>query len=242
MAFEYRNYLPGIGPILALAGLIGTFIQRRANQRLLAVAVLLAFFILPHLLLYERTQRWAGRQSLTLWMLDRHPESVHGLALAANYLADAGDAEHALAALQRARGLSPEDPAVLFNSIRIHCQLRPEQRFGERLQESIENIPVGFATTNSRLYYNYVVDICPASAVNHDQLLSLYRRFSHSRDKATRALSYYGMGNIHIRNDNYVRALEAWEKAVSYNPQAKTLKKRIRQLRRITDAPDADDD
>lgn len=233
--FEHRNYLPGYGPLLALAGLMGMFLQGRDRKPAIAYSLILLFLVLPNLLLHERVQRWTDQQSLAIWLLDKHPDSVHALAVSANYLSAIGDTRHAMQALDRARSLSPDDTAVLFNRIRILCEKHPGQKFDSRLIQHIRSITVDAITSNSRMYFNFVVNNCSESTINHDPLLELYNRFSRSQDRSIAALSFYGMGKIHLYHEDYEEAASAWEKATETSPDAHVLIPGIRKLRETLD-------
>lgn len=231
IVFEHRNYLPGYGPILALAGLMGTFLQKHNMKPALVYSLLVLFVVLPNLLLHERVQRWTDQQSLAIWLLDKHPGSVHALTVSANYLSAIGDTRHAMQALDRAQSLSPDNTAVLFNRIRMLCEKHPEEKFNVQLINKVQTTQVNSITSNSRMYYNLLVENCVESAVNHGTLLELYDRFSRSRDSKIAGLSFYGTGKIHLYYNDYEKAASAWQKAVETSPEAQTLIPGIRKLK-----------
>lgn len=231
LVFEHRNYLPGYGPVLAMGGLLGIFLQKRQWRPVAVHSLLILFLVLPGLLLQERVRHWTDQQSLAIRMLDKHPDSVRALNVSANYLAATGNIHYALQALARAQSLDPDDTAILFNRIRILCEKRPGQKFEMPLRQTIRSIPVDVVTTNSRMYFNFVVDHCSGVALNHEPLMELYKRFSNSRDSRIAALAHYGTGNIHFHNGEYDQTLKQWEKAVATDPGAGVLRPKIRELR-----------
>lgn len=231
LVFEHRNYLPGYGPILALSSLVGIYLHKSVNHRLVPGLIVLLLLVLPPLLLQERVRHWTDQKALATWLLINHPGSVHALSAAANYLSSSGDTRHALLALDRAQALAPDNISVLFNRLRTLCSGYPDRKFGDKVTGTMMSIPVTNTTINSRMYFNRLVNDCTGSNVNHGLLLRFYDRFSDSRDRQIAALSYFGKGKIYIENNNLKMAAEEWQKAADTTPEARKLIPAIEALR-----------
>jgi hypothetical protein len=90
MSFEHRNYLPSLGPVLALAALVEALVQRLQRARLSLLASLLPFLwvLILGVALLARTAVWSGDYRLAASLCERHPNSVRSCHFLVRLLID----------------------------------------------------------------------------------------------------------------------------------------------------------
>ena len=116
--FEHRNYLPLVGPAIALAWLVWT---ATGSWRRLAPALLGAYLLLLAGLLWQTTSLW-GQPLLAaeIWAIDKPGSSRAQQFLARQYLA-IGESGTAYKALSRASAANPERIDLALQALQLAC-------------------------------------------------------------------------------------------------------------------------
>lgn len=125
--FEHRNYLPILGPIIALAALAGRMpITPRAKASI--ISAYLAFLVF---VLWQTLSIW-GHRELELWAR-AHPNSPKGIQMMAQAYAQAGRTEESLRLLDEALVRKPELSSAAMQSLRLRCYQNDPRAFAARL-------------------------------------------------------------------------------------------------------------
>ncbi len=125
--FEHRNYLPILGPVIALAALAGRMpITPRAKASI--IGAYLAFLIF---VLWQTLSIW-GHRELELWAR-AHPNSPKGIQMMAQAYAQAGRTEESLRLLDEALVRKPELSSAAMQSLRLRCYGNDLRAFAARL-------------------------------------------------------------------------------------------------------------
>lgn len=102
--FEHRNYLPMVGPLLALAVAAAS---ARGRLRTLGVATICAWLLLATSLTAVNARVWGDRGLLSTVWLQENPGSTRAAQMRAAYLADIGDLAGAKAVLAESLSRNP---------------------------------------------------------------------------------------------------------------------------------------
>src|SRR5215831_17129996 len=116
---DHRTFLPYIGLVIALAGLISLLSQVRVAQNAI-VKVALWFAILLILcgngyVTFERNKVWQSEETLWRDVSVKSPRNPRGLMNYGNTLMAKGDYKGALDYFHRAQSISPQYPVLLIN-------------------------------------------------------------------------------------------------------------------------------
>lgn len=113
IAHEHRNYLPILGPMLAIgAGAAWAAREYRSRLPLLMLTLLIA---VSAGITAIRAGQWANRNSYTRFEALHHPSSPRAQAGLASLLAAKGDYAGATAGMARAAELDPDEPGYPIN-------------------------------------------------------------------------------------------------------------------------------
>lgn len=125
--FEHRNYLPILGPVIALAVLAARLpIPLRARAGI--IGAYLAFLVF---VLWQTLSIWGHREQ-ELWAR-AHPNSPKGIQMTAQSYAQAGRIEESLRLLDEALARKPELSSVAMQSLRLRCYRNDPHAFAARL-------------------------------------------------------------------------------------------------------------
>ncbi|MFQ5660201.1 MAG: tetratricopeptide repeat protein [Gammaproteobacteria bacterium] len=232
--FEHRNYLPGYGLILGFVALIIEFLRSLDAARLIKSGfVLILLILLPVYLLHERVENWRDQKSLTLALLERHPNSPQTLIMVARFLNDSGDYENSLKAIRVAQELDKREPSHVLAEAALHCDRKPDNRFDKELiakllqRQRLLNVSV-----NTIRQFRQLTRVCLRSSVNFDTLLALYNQLKQSRNNTLAMLAYYGIGAIQLHRNKYQQTIAAWEMAIDKDKNALGLLPTLEKVRR----------
>lgn len=116
--FEHRNYVPLIGPVLALAVWFAGLVAVPANVRVLAAG---AYGVFLAFMLWQATSMWGNRQQL-VWA-QAHPDSPRALQMLAGAYMQAGKVNEVEAMYERAFQHKPRRTSVAMQGLRASCYL-----------------------------------------------------------------------------------------------------------------------
>lgn len=125
--FEHRNYLPMIGPLLAVTGFA---LSRPRPQRVLASSLLLVWLVGFLALTRLNAHTWGNPGLQAMVWLEEHPRSNRAVQWAASYWLDAGDAARARQILHDGIERIPHSSDLRLQAVLLDCVtrgVRPEQ-------------------------------------------------------------------------------------------------------------------
>ncbi|WP_078119412.1 hypothetical protein [Thiosocius teredinicola] len=184
MVFEHRNYLPGLGPLMALsyAVVVGS---RRLKQHKLVVAVGVALLAAYAATTFVRVNNWSSFQTFVMSSANNHPASARANFAAAQFLISA--VEHAdesrpqiaqAAADYLLKGLEADSRCLncLFGLVvlDLHLNQRPSDATVNMLSDALKDGDVG-PTRVSVSQFSFLVDWQKAggSSMGNEQLESI---------------------------------------------------------------------
>ena len=225
IAFEHRNYVPAIGPLLGVVLLLTKGISRlnlREGVKWLTMASLVV--VLPGAFLSERVGYWSSLQKLTDRFLTLDPKSPRAWSKQADTLLKMGQDDAALVALTKASVLASAEVGYPLAMAVVLC--RQERVLPQPLVEEIQN----------------EIRLAPFTSFGESQFLSLSSQCNHRRydevlspiyllaqtvpSIATRA--YYMAALGHYRQGEYLQALNEITELIRLDPAAEEpLKLRV---------------
>jgi hypothetical protein len=125
--FEHRNYLPMVGPLLALAAGLAATPSRMRRPAILALS---GWLLLICGLTVVNARVWGDRGALSAVWLKENPGSTRAAQMRASYLADIGDLAGARRTLQQGLERNSAARELVLQMIFLDCRtngLRPGQ-------------------------------------------------------------------------------------------------------------------
>ncbi len=124
--FEHRNYLPILGPVIALTTLAA---QAPVRQRV-KISVIAAYFGFMTFILWQTLSIWGHRE---LTWAQAHPNSVRAVQVLSQAYWQAGQPEKSLQILNEALMNNPKFSSVAMQSLRLRCYFDDRPAFAKQL-------------------------------------------------------------------------------------------------------------
>lgn len=138
--FEHRNYVPLMGPVLALAAWFSSWAAVPGRVRALVAGVYAVFMAFT---LWQTTSMWGNRQQL-VWA-QAHPDSPRALQMLAGAYMQAGKVRQVDALYEAAIVRNPRLTSVAMQGLRASCYLNDGgQAAGRWLTHLRQSLPTGW--------------------------------------------------------------------------------------------------
>ena len=136
--FEHRNYVPIIGPVLALAILAG---QVAGDYRKYARAAVVGYAIIGAAMLFSVSSTWGKPlQAATFWYL-RQPDSVRAATTLATRQLELMGPGAALVTMQQFTAWFPQHGYIGIPTLSIACVASPDSDHSESIQALRTSLP-----------------------------------------------------------------------------------------------------
>lgn len=216
IAHEHRNYLAGVGVLLAIVYLIDRYSRSSVGSRAWLIHGALAVIFAGVTLL--RANQWSDHYTLARYEALHHPDSAQAQALLASATYKAGDYEEALRASRRASELAPHEPGYRINAeiARVRLGLPPDSARVAEINRLIAERPPSIVTQKTLQY----VTSCIANVCTQLQNgLETWLRTLIDRGSARidRSFYYYLLGRTLLTQGKTLDALNALERSVQYD-------------------------
>lgn len=201
LVFEHRNYLPGIGLLLAIIALLHAAMERtRLGPRARAALLAGVFLALPAWQLAERVTHWTDQRAFVLHGLLSKPDSALTLLSGAVFLASRGDTAAAAVALREARRANPREPAIVYAEAALHCQFSAGQPFAAdlagRLVRAARSSP---RTFTARLQFAEMIKVCTQVPALADTMERVAGQRLEDRDPGVAMAARFGRDAVHAQ-------------------------------------------
>ncbi|WP_372521545.1 hypothetical protein [Sulfuricaulis sp.] len=202
IAHEHRNYLPAIGPLMAMVYTLGSAFPDR-NRLSLALCIMLAVALAS--VTFLRAQAWASEEQLIVTMVQHHPRSASAQAMLAElYAVRKVDLIQAQRHYEAAAALDPNEMSypirILINGVKMSSL---GMNGGEKGSSLVE--PDQFHTVISTQLHGHIKDRLSHNALTPTTMLTL----DDMASRITQAPLQY--------HDLYPYAID-WYRAVLKNP------------------------
>lgn len=138
--FEHRNYVPLMGPVLALAAWFCGWTAVPGRVRALAAGVYALFMAF---ILWQTTSMWGGRQQL-VWA-QAHPDSPRALQMLAGAYMKVGRVKEVDALYEGAITRNPRLTSVAMQGLRASCYLNDDGNAASRWMGHLrQSLPAGW--------------------------------------------------------------------------------------------------
>jgi hypothetical protein len=117
--FEHRNYLPMVGPLLALVAGIAS---APAKARKIGAVALSAWLLIVMGLTFVNARIWGDRGALSAVWLQENPLSTRAIQMRASYLVDHGDIAHARSVLSQGLARNPAAQELALQLALLDCE------------------------------------------------------------------------------------------------------------------------
>lgn len=191
--FEHRNYLPMLGPLMAI---IMGILSVQGQVKPIAITALIIFLGLQTLLSWQSARIWGDRATLAKVLVNENPGSLRARQQAASYWFHRGRTERTIHHLEAAIAANPDAIDLRLQVIYTECLTGRLSRDSlppimQRLQEA----PFSFATisTINTLRKKSVISRCDPLTLDilQEMLDQLLQNPSYSRYPPHRSTLYY---------------------------------------------------
>jgi tetratricopeptide (TPR) repeat protein len=208
--FEHRNYLPLLGPLIAICSLVPLLRQRL--RRALPL-ILIVFVSMECFLTWQSAATWGSEDRLMQTTLIEHPNSLRAQQYVANKYISRGRYQDALAIQQRLAAKYPEHTSTQLSILNLSCllnvatveQVRTTISFLEH--SKFDTQIAGFL---GPLISNVTAGSCDALGFAEiDQLFdALLRNSTMAKNASLRGVAHYFKGIAYQESGNLTGALE----------------------------------
>jgi Flp pilus assembly protein TadD len=232
---DHRTFLPYIGLVIALAGLISLLFQTPIAQR--AIVKVALFFAILFILCangyatFQRNKVWKTEETLWHDVVTKSPGNPRGLMNYGNTLMARGDYEGALDYFHRAQSISPQYSVLLINLGIAEDATKQSAAAEQHFKDALRLAP---ASPDSYTYYaryllahsrddearaflQSALELSPADLTARDLLARMNGQ--PINQPATQSPEYYlELSLQHYREERYVESIAASRAALALRP------------------------
>jgi hypothetical protein len=209
--FDHRNYLPLVGPCIALAAVVA---RAASNGNRIALLVALAWLAASAFSTTLNARIWSSERTLAAEWYHHHPDSPRAAMMVAEQMIRDGEAIKALGLMRTTRDRFPTESSIAIETLWLACQAKDvTQHDADTATGALRNGAFRYATVNTLAQIQAEVEakMCP-NALNHDsfRLLagSILANHAFSANPVAVGITHYQLGILEFRQGNLDRALE----------------------------------
>ena len=221
--FEHRNYLPMVGPIIAITYYIVVLFERVALKgRLFICSLGVMFFLACCLITFQSSTIWGEPSVLFRVWAKEHPNSPRAQRIYGQLLGVEGEYEQAISQLIKTNRSFPADVGVLIDALNISCFHGLDQPFPLSFLKG--KIAVARYNDGLSYYIDRMFNVVTESRCEYitaevlieiiDQLIPLPRMSGE-----TRAMILLVKAKLYIEKKDLNQAMLTLDKAYSYYPK-----------------------
>jgi tetratricopeptide (TPR) repeat protein len=213
---EHRNYLAGVGILLAVICLLD-YGHRKFNRKVWIFYPVFASILAGTTVL--RATQWSDYNSLTRYQAIHHPDSARAQGMLSSLLYAQGNYEQAMTAIQKAANLKPDEPGYKINmhvlALRLGTPLSPNVH--ENILKLLATRPPSAFTQMS---LNFIVDCIATDCSKLQSQMEAWLRTSIENlpPGLDASFFYYQLGRTLIAQGNVLDGLNALEQASKADP------------------------
>ena len=232
---DHRTFLPYIGPVIALAGLVSLLVQPRIVQHAIA-KVVLSFAILLVLCAsgyatFERNKVWKTEETLWRDVSMKSPRNPRGLMNYGNTLMAQGDFAGALDYFHRAQSISPQYAVLLINLGIAEDATKQDTAAEQHFKDALRLAPTSpdsytyyarYLLSHGRMdearaYLRSALELSPTDLTARELLAQAERQAPNAPTTQTPE-SYLAVSLQLYREERYAEAIAACHTALQLRP------------------------
>jgi tetratricopeptide (TPR) repeat protein len=232
---DHRTFLPYIGLVIALAGLISLLLQVRvAQKRIIKVALPLAILLIlcaNGYATFERNKVWKTEETLWRDVVMKSPRNPRGLMNYGNTLMAKGDFAGALDYFHRAQSISPQYSVLLINLAIAEDATKQHTAAEQHFKDALRLAPTSpdsytyyarYLLSHARLeearaFLHSALELSPTDVTAGDLLTQAERQTANEPARQTPE-SYLALSLQLYREERYVEAIAACRTALELRP------------------------
>ena len=222
--FEHRNYLPILGPVIAVSCVFSK-ISLNAGLKTSIAGIYFAFMAF---VLWQTTSIWGNRE-LELWAR-QHPASPRAVQTMAQSYVYAGRPNEALRMLENALALNPALSSVAMQGLRLQCNSNDANAFAQYLATMLATLETSHFSHLTLFSLNAIRELHERGACPLIQMVDLHAIVDKllSNKKFTlrspvRAALLQFKAKLFTQERQYNSALEYLQQAFAANPDQEVL-------------------
>jgi hypothetical protein len=209
--FDHRNYLPLVGPCIALAAIV---VRAAAHGRRIALVVALAWLAASAFATTLDARIWGSERALAGEWFHHHPDSPRAAMMVAEQMIRDGEAIKALGLMRTTRDRFPIESSIAIETLWLACQVKDvTQHDADTATSALRNGAFRYATVNTLAQVRAEIEakMCP-NALNHDsfRLLagSILANPAFSANPVAVGITHYQLGILEFHQGRLDQALE----------------------------------
>jgi tetratricopeptide (TPR) repeat protein len=219
--FEHRNYLPLLGPLIAICSLLPLL---STKLRRFLPLVLILFIAMECFLTWQSAASWGNEDRLMQTSLLEHPDSLRAQQYVANRYIIHGQYEDALATQERLAAKYPEHTSTRLSILNLRCLL--DEASATQVSATLDFVKRSKFDINVAAYFGPLMS--NAAATNCDTLGyaevdalfdSLLRNPNMVRNSALRGAAHYFKGMSYQQRGNLMAALDELDLSYAAKPE-----------------------
>ena len=219
--FEHRNYLPLLGPLIAICSLLPLLSEKL--RRMLPM-VLVLFIGMECFLTWQSAAPWGNEDRLMQTTLVEHPSSLRAQQYVANQYIARGQYQEALAAQERLATIYPEHTSTRLSILNLSCLL--DVATPRQVNETLSFLEHSKFDTQIAGFLGPLISNVTARSCNVlgfaeiDALFdSLLRNSTMARIAGARGAAHYFKGIAYQHSGNLAGALEQLDLSYVAKPE-----------------------
>jgi tetratricopeptide (TPR) repeat protein len=213
---EHRNYLAGVGILLAVICLLD-YGHRKLNRKVWIIYPVFASILVGTTLL--RATQWSDYNSLTRYQAFHHPKSARAQGMLSSLLYAQDDYEQAMTAIQNAAALKPNEAGYKINmhvlALRLGTPLSPSVH--EDILKLLATRPPSAFT---QISLNFIVGCIASGCSELQNHMEVWLRtlVENLPPRFDASLFYYQLGRTLIAQGKILDGLNTLEQAYKADP------------------------
>ncbi|WP_078482439.1 hypothetical protein [Solemya pervernicosa gill symbiont] len=217
--FEHRNYLPMVGPLIAISYYATNFSKsHKYTTSILIVGLLLTSIFST----YQNSKIWGDPLLASQIWASEHPSSIRSRQAAASFAVLNNDYAEAERQLRLGISYNPDDVSLKLQMLLVQCATKTLTSDEiESFKNTIKFAKYSHASTSSLIQLSQLVSKGRCKPLNTNDMVMIYLRAIENpgfQSHKTQHMLYYWLGQTFADQRNLSSAMEALDKAHAFQP------------------------
>jgi len=221
--FEHRNYLPMVGPLIAIIYYIYIFANKQQNniQRNLLLSLPIALIFISSVFTYQSSRIWGTPDLMYFTWQKEHPNSLRATTMYASYLDTRGNYSQAIKVLEKNYRTNPDTISLPLYILAISChsKIAPTIDISDITREASHAVYRGILTkVVAQLIKTIELSNCKYATINDIISILIALEKSEKIADPTKADLIFTLSELYVKKGELNPAIEALDRAFKKQP------------------------